>query len=148
MKIVFDKQEKLACLRQELSQLLTEKEYFNQYIEKLKISIENIKFKKKLSSKHWINLWQECQTILENKKVIGFWFKIKAFFKYGVTDWNIYKQKNLNIIITLQNIYYRVKQEELLSDIADTEKYLDGVNKNLLEDLCDQSMIVLKDKTN
>ncbi|CAM1378527.1 AAA domain-containing protein [Fusobacterium nucleatum] len=146
LKIVFDKQEKLACLRQELSQLLTEKEYFNQYIEKLKISIENIKFKKKLSSKHWINLWQECQSILENKKVIGFWFKIKAFFKYGVTDWNIYKQKNLNIIITLQNIYYRVKQEELLSDIADTEKYLDGVNKNLLEDLCNQSMIILKDK--
>ena len=30
--------------------------------------------------------------------------------------------------------------------IADIEKYLNSVNKNLLEDLCDQSMIVLKDK--
>jgi len=45
-------------------------------------------------------------------------------------------------------MYYSVKQAELLSDIADVEKYLDNVNKNLLEDLCDQSMIVLKDKTN
>lgn len=45
-------------------------------------------------------------------------------------------------------MYYSVKQVELLSDIADVEKYLDNVNKNLLEDLCDQSMIVLKDKTN
>ena len=26
------------------------------------------------------------------------------------------------------------------------EKYLNGVNKNLLEDLCNQSMVVLKDK--
>ena len=77
---VFDKQEKLACLKQELSQLLTEKEYFNQYIEKLNISIKNINFKKKLSSKNWMNLWQECQLILEDKKVIGLWFKIKAFF--------------------------------------------------------------------
>ena len=80
LKIVFDKQEKLACLKQELSQLLTEKEYFNQYIEKLNISIKNINFKKKLSSKNWMNLWQECQLILEDKKVIGLWFKIKAFF--------------------------------------------------------------------
>lgn len=45
-------------------------------------------------------------------------------------------------------MYYSAKQAELLSDIADVEKYLDNVNKNLLEDLCDQSMIVLKDKTN
>ena len=33
LKSVFDKQEKLACLRQELSQLVTEQEYFNQYVE-------------------------------------------------------------------------------------------------------------------
>ena len=30
--------------------------------------------------------------------------------------------------------------------IADIEKYLNSVNKNLLEDLCKQSMVVLKDK--
>ena len=33
LKSVFDKQEKLACLRQELSQLVTEQEYFNQYVK-------------------------------------------------------------------------------------------------------------------
>ena len=33
LKNVFDKQEKLACLRQELSQLVTEQNHFNQYIE-------------------------------------------------------------------------------------------------------------------
>ena len=32
------------------------------------------------------------------------------------------------------------------AEIADIEKYLNSVNKNLLEDLCKQSMIVLKDK--
>ena len=32
------------------------------------------------------------------------------------------------------------------AEIADIEKYSNSVNKNLLEDLCKQSMVVLKDK--
>jgi superfamily I DNA and/or RNA helicase len=146
LKIVFDKQEKLACLRQELSQLVTEQGYFNQYVEESAVNTEGIKFKKKLSSKHWMVLWQECQLISEEKKTIGFWFKIKALFKYGVIDWNFYKQDISKIITTFQAMYYGAKQAELSAEIADIEKYLNSVNENLLEDLCNQSMIVLKDK--
>ena len=47
LKSVFDKQEKLACLRQELSQLVTEQEYFNQYVEESDVETDNIKFKEK-----------------------------------------------------------------------------------------------------
>ena len=78
---------------------------------------------------------------------IGFWFKIKALFKYGVTDWSIYKQDISKIITTFQAMYYRAKQEELSAEIADIEKYSNSVNKNLLEDLCKQSMVVLKRQT-
>lgn len=46
LKTVFDKQEKLACLRQELSQLVTEQEYFNQYVEESDVNTDTIKFKK------------------------------------------------------------------------------------------------------
>mgnify|MGYP000999569039 CR=1 FL=1 len=146
LKSVFDKQEKLACLRQELSQLVTEQEYFNQYVKESDVHTDSIKFKKKLSSKQWMVLWQECQLISEEKTAIGFWFKIKALFKYGVTDWSIYKQDISKIITTFQAMYYRAKQAELSAEIADIEKYLNGVNKNLLEDLCSQSMVVLNDK--
>lgn len=146
LKTVFDKQEKLACLRQELSQLVTEQEYFNQYVKESDVNTENIKFKKKLSSTYWMVLWQESQLISEEKKAIGFWFKIKAFLRYGVTDWKFYKQDILKRIITFQAMYYRAKQVELSAKIADIEKYLNGVNKDLLEDLCNQSMAVLKDK--
>lgn len=59
LKIVFDKQEKLACLKQELSQLVTEQEYFDQYVEESDVNIDRIEFKKKLSSKDWMVLWQE-----------------------------------------------------------------------------------------
>ncbi len=61
LKSVFDKQEKLACLRQELSQLVTEQEYFNQYAKESDVHTDSIKFKKNLSSKQWMVLWQECQ---------------------------------------------------------------------------------------
>lgn len=84
--------------------------------------------------------------ISEEKKAIGFWFKIKAFFKYGVIDWNFYKQDISKIITTFQAMYYCAKQVELSAEIADIEKYLNSVNKNLLDDLCNQSMVVLKDK--
>ena len=146
LKSVFDKQEKLACLRQELSQLVTEQEYFNQYVKESDVHTDSINFKKKLSSKQWMVLWQECQLISDEKTAIGFWFKIKALFKYGVTDWSIYKQDISKIITTFQAMYYCAKQAELSAKIADIEKYLNSVNKNLLEDLCKQSMIVLKDK--
>ena len=47
LKNVFDKQEKLACLKQELSQLVTEQEYFDQYVEESDVNIDRIEFKKK-----------------------------------------------------------------------------------------------------
>ena len=84
--------------------------------------------------------------ISEEKKAIGFWFKIKALLKYGVTDWNFYRQDISKIITTFQAMYYGAKRSELSAEIADIEKYLNSVNKDLLDDLCNQSMIVLKDK--
>lgn len=146
LKAVFDNQEKLACLRQEQSQLDTELEYFNKYVEESDVNTKSIMFKKKLSSKYWMGLWQECQMISEEKRAIGFLFKIKAFFKYGIKDWSFYKQDISKIITTFQAMYYSAKQAELSAEIADIEKFLNGVNKNLLEDLCNESMVALKDK--
>lgn len=146
LKTVFDKQEKLACLRQELAQLITEQEYFNQYVEGVEVNTESVQAKKNLSSKSWMLLWQKCQRIAEEKKTIGFLFKIIAFFKYGIINNNFYKQDIAKIITIFQAKYYRAKQRELSAEIAGIEKYLNRVNKNLLEDLCNQSMTALKDK--
>lgn len=84
--------------------------------------------------------------ISEEKKGIGVLFKIKAFLKYGIKDLDFYKQDIAKIITTFQARYYRTKQAELLAKIEDIEKYLNSVNKDLLENFCDQSMTILKDK--
>ena len=146
LKIIFDKQEKLAHLKQELSQLVLELEYFNQYIKELNVNIENINFKKNLHSRSWIILWQKCQLISENKKSIGFLFKIKSIFKYGITDWSFYKQDISKIIITFQVMYYHTRQAELIKEITDIEKYLNNSDENLLDNLSSHSIILLKDK--
>lgn len=146
LKQVFDKQEKLAYLRQEYSQLLTELKYFREYVDESAVDTRRLKFKKALSSKHWMEMWQECQFISERKHRIGILFKAKAFFKYGITDWNFYKQDIAKIITTFQNMYYWAKQVELAQEIREIECDLNGVNKNLLDDFCRQSMVILKDK--
>ena len=145
LKTIFDSQERLAYLKQELSQLVTEQEYFNQYVGESDVNTERIKFKKKLSSRQWMILWHKCQWVSKEKKTISFLFRIKSFFKFGITDWNFYKQDISKIITTFQAMYYYAKKEELIADIADIEKYLSNFNKGLLEKLCNQSMVVLKD---
>ncbi len=82
-----------------------------------------------------MELWQECQLVSEEKRAIGFWFKIKALLKYGVTDRSLYKQSISQLITTFQAMYYRAKQAEVTAGIADIEKYLNSISKNLLEDL-------------
>ena len=146
LKNIFDKKEKLATLKQELSQLITELKYFNQYVDESNVSIENIKFKKNISSKKWMELWQECQMISDENKSIGILFKIKNFFKYGMTNWNFYKQDMSKIITTFQAMFYSTKQIELTTAIEDLETYFNTVNEDLLTDLCNDSMIILKDK--
>ena len=82
----------------------------------------------------------------EEKNKINFWFKIKAFFKYGVTNWKFYNQDISKIITTFQFMYYDTKKNELLREIQDIENYLDSMNENLLDNLCNDSMQILKDK--
>lgn len=146
LKFVFDKKEKLACLKQELSGLITELEYFRQYIEESDVDTELIKLSRKLSSEDWMTLWQESQLISEKEKTMGFIFKIKALIRYGIISWNFYKQDIAKIIITFQAMYYCAKQAELSDEIAEIESYLDNVDQKLLDNLCDGSMKLLKNK--
>lgn len=149
LKTVFDKQERLASLRQEISQLFTELEYFNQYVGESDVNTDSIKLKRELLPKNWMALWQECQRISEKEKTAGFLlklFEIKARFKYGMTGCKYSKRDMAKIITTFQAMYYRTRKVELSAEIAGIEEYLNHVNKNLLDDLCEQSMIALKNK--
>lgn len=145
LKNVFEMQEKLARLRQELSQLLIEQKYFNQYADESDVDITSINFGKKLSSKHWMELWQECQIMAEKKNAASLLLKIRFFLKYRVSHRKFFKQDISKMITSFQAMYYVARQAELSEEIVNIERYLNGMNKNLLEEFCEQSMILLKD---
>lgn len=146
LKSVFDNQEQLAALKQEYARLITELKYFNEYVGESDVSTNGVKGRKKLTSQTWMLLWQECQMISEEKQKIGVLLRIKYFFKYGITDRNFYKQDISKIITTFQAMYYEMKREELLQKIEETEKKLNSVEANLMDDLCKESMMMLKGK--
>ena len=146
LKEVFDKQEQLANLKQEYSQMLTEFEYFNTYAQESDVDTNRIKFNKKLSAQQWVSLWQEFQMIFEEKQRIGFLLKLKGILQYGITNLSFYKQDVAKIITTFQSMYYRVRKIELEEKITEIENYLQSIDKGLLDDLCKQSMTVLKDE--
>lgn len=144
-KIVFDKKERLANLRQEQSQLITEFEYFSRYVQESDVSTNSLKVKKRLSSNQWLELWQECQTITEMDKKIGLLFKIKGFLNYGIKDLGFYKQDIAKIITTFQYKFYQTKREELNKEISEIEEFLQFNDNDLLQNTCEQSMAILKD---
>ena len=145
LKEVFDKQEELAKLKQEQSRLETEYQYFKQYVDETDVDTDRKITKRKLTSARWMELWQECQFISEEKQMISLWFKIKGLFKYGIIDLTFYKQDIAKIITTFQDMYYRRKNEELQNAILEAEEYLNSADAGLLDDLCKQSMAMLKD---
>lgn len=76
---------------------------------------------------------------------IGVLFKLKSIFLYGVSDWSFYKQELKDIITSLQALYYTYRKKEILQQMSEITTYLDSMDKNLLQDMCDQSMMILKD---
>lgn len=146
LKSVFAKQEELAILKQEYMQLQTEYEYFKQYVDETDVTVDGIRLIKKLSANNWMKLWQECQMISETKPKIGIWFVIKGFIRYGIVDPKFFKQDIADMITAFQEMYYRMKKHEIEKSIDDCERFISQVDNGLIEELCNQSMSVLKDK--
>lgn len=146
LKDVFDKQEQLANLKQDYSQLKLEIEYFHQYAKEMGIEVKDVKSIRKLVAKQWIELWQKSEMFVEKKQKINFWFIMRGIFQYGIWDFQFYKQDVIQVITTFQAMYYQAKEIELSTTIREIEGYLKNVNESLLDDLCNESMMLLKDR--
>lgn len=144
LKTVFNKRERLAGLKQEYAQLITEQEYFGKYAEQRKVNQDAVKLRKGSSSENWMHLWQDSQVIWEKGREIGLWFKIKAFFRCWIMDWKLYELDISEMIVLFQLKYYEEKKRELSEQIKALEEDLNSRDKNLLEHLSDQSMRFLK----
>lgn len=146
LKSFFDKQERLALLKQELSQISLEQKYFLQYINDLKYELDLKNFRKKNSAKKWLKIWQEIQRIFEQGKKIGLFFRVKAFFQLGIWRQNFYRKSNHEIITIFQAMYYDTRRNELQTEIVKLEQEIEGTGSDLLENFTEQSMKLFKNK--
>lgn len=144
LKTVFDKQERLAQLNQELNRLKIERKYFNEYLNETNVTVDYTKYKRSMESNKWMKLWQECQSISEVNKDINFFFKLKFFFKYGLYNFSIYSLEISQIITTFQAFYYETRENEILKELDDITAYLNNTSNHLLDNLTNDSMKFLK----
>lgn len=142
---VFIKQEKLACLRQELTQLEVEQTYFDEYLKETDVRIDSVRLLRKITSRQTMELWQKCQGLSEQGKIPGFLFKLGGLLRYGIYDWRFYRQELSSVITTFQGLFLQHRRTEILDEIKGITEYLGSLNRNLLDDMCNQSMDILKD---
>lgn len=72
-----DIQERLALVKQEMSEIKVEQQHFEQYTEETNNKLTQYKIREKLKSKQLMHLWQECQYISDNDSSFSLYFKIK-----------------------------------------------------------------------
>ncbi|MDE6607953.1 MAG: AAA family ATPase [Lachnospiraceae bacterium] len=143
--VVFDNQERLAYLKQEFAQLELENKYFEEYLNESDVDISSVRVMKKVSAQQLMELWQKCQGKSENAKRLGFFLKLKSIFLYGIGDRAFYKQDISKIITALQGLFLKYKKMEITTEMNAITEYLKKTNSNLLSDMCDHSMAILKD---
>ena len=132
VKDTFDKKEHLSLLRQELSEVDLEWNHFKESIIFSGDLSWKKKIKRKMNSKKWLELWSSVEDSLTLSR-IGFIFKIRAFFKYGLIDWNFFKSTNLILLDEVKSLFYQSRISELEEQISSLEVSLEKSGKEELE---------------
>lgn len=138
-------QNQIASLKSELSALQIEKRYFEEYYVETFSNLEIFKKKVKVTSKKVMQLWMDCQSIVDGKKKVTLWFVIRNFFLYGIRDKHLYVNPANEVVPALQKMYYRIKEAEIENEINELNKKLIVFNfATMSDELSKKSLIAFK----
>lgn len=124
LQAFFEKQERLAVARQELQSVEVEWEYFKKYSEETNNGNEPLVVRKKLNAEKVMHIWQECVQLSETERSPKFFFKLKNWILYGMSDWSFYKREMADVVATIQRMFFELKMAELREEIQSLESYL------------------------
>jgi superfamily I DNA and/or RNA helicase len=136
---------KQALLKQELSELQTEYQYYNDYYAE-----SSFKQQVSLDTFYSLSADRVLQVLIEYKQIIqnrDFRFRNKLYnlLIYGLYNFKIYKCPSEEIISFLQKSYYDLKIKELKSEINTLALKLESYNFELaMKEYTDDSMKLLK----
>lgn len=141
----FEKQERLACARQEITALELEMRYFEQYCEESGLIEPKRAPRKNITAEKVLQMLQECEAFLERQMSVSFWYKAKSTVLYGLFEWNYYRNDISDIVTYLLKLYYRIRHTELKQEIRELEQFLSAVDaKKKMDQLTQDSMEYLR----
>lgn len=145
LKEMLEVKNQLAQLKQELSVLLVEKEYFYTYYRETSSSIKNYQSLYPHKSETILSLWLDFQQRIKKRGSATFLYKIKNLFWYGITNFSFYNNSEDQIISHLQKLYYEQKEKELKEQIDKLSKRLKDYHfEESMEEYCNISMKLFK----
>jgi len=141
----FGKQERLAAAKQELNALALEARYFAQYYEESKSFRPSKKPRKGIKSATIMRSLQECEGFCERERPLSLLYKLKGAWIYGLFEQKFYQSDIGDIIINLQNLFYKTRIAELNQEIQGLQDALAQVDaKAKMDQLTSLSMVYLK----
>lgn len=139
------KQNKLAKLKQELSEHSIEAEYFSQYYQKENIkSISYKSFFPKTSS-NVMSLLLDINLTLVEQETFRLRNKLKNLFSHGIYSFKFYKNSTEDIVEYLNKLYYDQRLIELKEEIKSLSRTLEKYNfKTSMKEYSEDSMKLFK----
>ena len=144
---IFSLRNEIATLQDELNQIRTEHNYFNNQEGKEIENMPKIRSLNRVSSEIIMRMKVECDDLEANNETIDLLFKLKSALVYGIGNLRFYRRKRVGELAKIYNkLFFVVREVEINKRIKDCKKELNYLDyKNKLNRLTDYSMSVLKD---
>ena len=141
VKEIFNIQNEIAKLKEELSEVKIEHKYFNQYEGNNLSEMPKIRNLNRVTSDIIMKLKAEFEELNTN----GIWFRLKAQFIYGIGNREFYRKSKNDILKYYNKIFYIVKELEIQNSIKSKEKRLRSLGTNKLDLLTSNSIKLLNE---
>lgn len=136
-----------AILKQELSTLAVEKEYFNTYYNKTNDGVAPYRSLYAHNSDTIMDLWLDYQWMAEKDNVITLKYKLKNLLRYSIFSFSFYKNSNEKVIAYFQKLYYEYRVKELNERIQRLTKRLESYKfDTIIKEYSENSMKLFKAK--
>ncbi len=147
LKKMLKAKNKCAVLKQELSALSVEKEYFHTYYNETNEDINPYRSLYKHSANTVLTLWLDYQKMAEKNQIATLKYKLKNLIRHGIISFTFYNNSNESVIAFFQKLYYELKTEELKEQIQVLEKRFQNYKfDNVMKNYSEESMKLFKAK--
>lgn len=144
---MLSKKNKLANIKNELSELQLEKKHFEK--EYLSEDVAKLKYNtiSKLKSDSIMKLLIELELYGKELEKIPIKIRVKNLFKYGIYNFKFYSNPIDEVLDYLYYLYYKNKENEINTDIERIERELKIFNfDNELKEYSNNALKIFKDK--